>query len=313
MSNTFSHNIKQLRQQKGLTQEQVAEILRVSTQTISRWECNTTYPDIMLLPEIARLYCVTIDDLFQENTLSYDNYAQRLASIYEISGKPEDYTNANYEFNKLKQADEYTLKDNLKHGMIHMSMSLSCKQLATQCFQQIIDSCEKEDNVSPDNKTYWSARYHSIYLSVSNGQSEAICRKQKERTKKYADNYMEWTVLIYAYYYSGRNTEAYEAFKKALDKFTDKWELFMVAGYVCKALKRYDEAIEFANKSYELNSEYMDALYTKAFCQQEMGDYQQAYTTWQQIIQTLRKNGFDVEAQREEKRAQACLEKIKTT
>ena len=86
----------------------------------------------------------------------------------------------------------------------------------------------------------------------------------------------------------------------------------MVAGYVCKALKKYDEAIEFANKSYELNSEYMDALYTKAFCQQEMGDYQQAYTTWQQIIQTLRKNGFDVEAQREEKRAQSCLEKTKT-
>ena len=267
----ISQNLKKLRLQKKLTQEQTTEALGVSAHTVSRWECNTTYPDIMLLPEIARLYCVTIDDLFQENTQAYDNYAQRL------------------------------------------SMSLSCKQLAMQCFQQIIDSCEKEDNVSPDNKTYWSARYHSIYLSVSNGQSEAVCRKQKERTKKYADNYMEWTVLIYAYYYSGRNAEAYEAFKESLEKFTDKWELYMVAGYVCKALKRYDEAISYANKSYELNSDYMDALYTKAFCQQEMGDFQRAYTTWQQIIQTLRKNGFDVEAQREEKRAQACLEKIKTT
>ena len=155
----ISKNLKRLRLQKKLTQEQVAEALGVSSQTISRWECNTTYPDVMLLPEIARLYCVTIDDLFHENTQAYDNYAQRLASVYEITGKPEDYTNANYEFNKLKQADEYTLKDNLKHGMIHMSMSLSCKQLATQCFQQIIDSCEKGDNVSPDNKTYWSARF----------------------------------------------------------------------------------------------------------------------------------------------------------
>ncbi len=310
--NNIARNLKKLRLEKNLTQEQAAEALGVSSQTISRWECNTTYPDVTLLPAIARLYCVTIDDLFQENTQGYDNYAQRLASVYEITGKPEDYTNANYEFSKLKQSNAYTHKDNLKHGMIHLSMSLSCKQLAMQCFQQIIDSCERDDNISPDNKTYWSARYHSIYLCISNGQTAAICKKQEERTNKYADNYMEWTVLIYAYYYSGRNAEAYAAFKKALERFTDKWELYMVAGYVCRALKRYDEAITFANKSYELNSEYMDALYTKAFCQQEKGDYQQAYTTWQQIIQTLRKNGFDVEAQREEKRAQACLEKIRS-
>ena len=61
----ISQNLKKLRLQKKLTQEQVAEALGVSSQTVSRWECNTTYPDVMLLPEIARLYCVTIDDLFQ--------------------------------------------------------------------------------------------------------------------------------------------------------------------------------------------------------------------------------------------------------
>ena len=68
MNNLFSNNLKKLRLQKNLTQEQVAEVLGVSTQTISRWECNTTCPDIMLLPEIARLYCVTVDDLFKENS-----------------------------------------------------------------------------------------------------------------------------------------------------------------------------------------------------------------------------------------------------
>ncbi len=307
----ISQNLKKLRLQKKLTQEQVAEALGVSSQTISRWECNTTYPDITLLPEIARLYCVTIDDLFQENTQAYDNYAQRLASVYETSHKPEDYISANYEFNKLKQANEYTHKDSLKHGMIHLSMSLSCKQLAAQCFQQIIDSCEKDGNISPSNTIYWSTRYHNTYLHISSGDPLAVCKKQAERTKKCIDNYMEWTVLIYAYYYSGKNMKAYETFKKALEKFTDKWELFMVAGYVCKALKRYDEAIEYCNKAYELSNEYMDALYTKVFCLQEIGDYRQAYTTWQQIIQVLRKEGFDVEAQREEQRAQSCLEKAK--
>ena len=147
-------NVILLRLQKKLTQEQVAEALGVSSQTISRWECNTTYPDVMLLPDIARLYCVTIDDLFRDASRAYENYAQRLASIYEISQKPEDYISSNYEFNKLKQANEYTSKDSLKHGMIHLSMSLHCKKLAIQCFQEIIDSCEKDKTTSPSNTTY---------------------------------------------------------------------------------------------------------------------------------------------------------------
>ena len=94
MKNVFSNNLKRLRLQKRLTQEQAAETLGVSAQSISRWECNTTCPDIMLLPEIARLYCVTVDDLFKENSSAYENYAQRLASVYESTHKPEDFLKA---------------------------------------------------------------------------------------------------------------------------------------------------------------------------------------------------------------------------
>ena len=45
-------------------EEQAAEALGVSTQTVSRWECNTTLPDVMLLPKIADSFNITIDALF---------------------------------------------------------------------------------------------------------------------------------------------------------------------------------------------------------------------------------------------------------
>ena len=53
MSHVLTENLKRLRCEKRLTQEQVAQRLGVSPQAVSRWECATTLPDVMLLPELA--------------------------------------------------------------------------------------------------------------------------------------------------------------------------------------------------------------------------------------------------------------------
>lgn len=94
MTDTIAKNLKRLRSGKNFTQEQVAEALGVSAQTVSRWECGTTLPDVILLPEIARLYCVTVDDLYRETSVAYDNYAHRLGSVFEATRQPEDFLRA---------------------------------------------------------------------------------------------------------------------------------------------------------------------------------------------------------------------------
>lgn len=63
MNFNFGENLKTLRQAKGFTQEQAAELLNVSKQSISRWENNITYPDITFLPILASFYAVTVDAL----------------------------------------------------------------------------------------------------------------------------------------------------------------------------------------------------------------------------------------------------------
>ena len=47
--------IQDLRKQKGLTQEQVAAALNISAAAVSKWETDTTYPDITILNPLARL------------------------------------------------------------------------------------------------------------------------------------------------------------------------------------------------------------------------------------------------------------------
>lgn len=59
----FAEIFKKLRLNKELTQEQMADILCISPQAVSRWECGTTTPDISLLPVIADYFDVTIEDL----------------------------------------------------------------------------------------------------------------------------------------------------------------------------------------------------------------------------------------------------------
>ena len=57
----LKHRLAEARKQAGLTQNQVAEALNISTQSVSAWECGNSMPDIEKLPELAALYQRTTD------------------------------------------------------------------------------------------------------------------------------------------------------------------------------------------------------------------------------------------------------------
>lgn len=67
MSKTLGEKLAALRKQSGLTQDAVAEYIGVSPQAVSKWETDASCPDIMFLPKIAKLYGVSIDDLFSDD------------------------------------------------------------------------------------------------------------------------------------------------------------------------------------------------------------------------------------------------------
>ena len=57
--------LKEARLNKGLTQEVIAEKLNVSRQTISNWENEKSYPDIISVIELSNLYSISLDDLLK--------------------------------------------------------------------------------------------------------------------------------------------------------------------------------------------------------------------------------------------------------
>ena len=60
---TLGQRIGLLRRQKGLKQDEIAEILNVTPQAVSKWENDQTCPDIGLLPQLANLLGITVDEL----------------------------------------------------------------------------------------------------------------------------------------------------------------------------------------------------------------------------------------------------------
>ena len=63
--------LKELRKEKGITQEQMAEELGVSGRTISRWETGSNMPDIGMLVEIAEFYDVSIPEIINGESCGY--------------------------------------------------------------------------------------------------------------------------------------------------------------------------------------------------------------------------------------------------
>lgn len=63
MKLNIGDNIRSCRRLKDMTQEQLAEQIGVSFQSVSRWENGSTYPDMELLPVISEYFDVTVDEL----------------------------------------------------------------------------------------------------------------------------------------------------------------------------------------------------------------------------------------------------------
>ncbi len=85
----IGNKIRNARQNAELTQEQVAEYLGVSRQTISNWENEKTYPDIISVIKISDLYHVSLDHLLKEDepVTNYLDYLEESTNVVKSKNK----------------------------------------------------------------------------------------------------------------------------------------------------------------------------------------------------------------------------------
>ena len=81
----FGENLKNVREQKGYTQQTLADHLYVTRQAVSRWEGGSRYPDLMTAKKMAQFLEVSLDELLTDDDMKL--YAQKSAIIENSTSK----------------------------------------------------------------------------------------------------------------------------------------------------------------------------------------------------------------------------------
>ena len=82
----FHEKLQQLRKQKELTQEQLAQLLFVSRTAVSKWESGRGYPNLESLKAISKLFSISIDELLSNDELIELAETENRANIGRVSG-----------------------------------------------------------------------------------------------------------------------------------------------------------------------------------------------------------------------------------
>lgn len=115
MANTLGKRISELRRSRNLTQDALAEELGITAQAVSKWENDISCPDIMMLPQLADYFSVSIDEL-----LRGDNAKQaRMVPVTE----PRDLNKILLKI-QVQSADGDKVKVNLPFSLIKMGLEI---------------------------------------------------------------------------------------------------------------------------------------------------------------------------------------------
>lgn len=300
----FSENLRRLRLSKNLTQEQAAEALSVSPQSVSRWECGNTFPDVMLLPEIARLYAVTVDDLYRKRSVGYENYASRLLSVYEDTRDPKDFAPADAEYQRLLASGNVTMNDLRSYGILYQYHTFTCKKRAIELFDQAIAMGE-----DTDPEMYLRVRQQKIGFLSSLGEGAACVAECRSAAESPDARLSDYILMLSACCNAREPDEGLRFCKKAAARFPDSVHVHYYSGEFYRQKEQYDKALTCWKKAISLDYDLIDAHHSIAECYEKLERYEEAAAKWREIRKWLVDHGLEVETAYYDRRLQMLKER----
>ena len=308
--------IRRLRNDRGLTQEGLAAALNVTAQTVSKWECGNSVPDVQMLPQIAVYFGVSIDQLFAmtpeqqmeriENRIYdrglFDEAEQRQleAQLRAFGEKPELKGQAELLLAKLynNQAEQYRLLA-VEHGKAAVEKTKGDSDA-------ISELCNAWGSYMPD----WNMRNHHALIEWLS----EYCQKNPENRAAIMwllDNLIDDRRLTEAKNWLGKLAAIDSTFRtpmyrylialaegkgeaderlKELEALEDDWCLSLVLGDIYTQRQEYDRAVDLYKKGLALQAspKFTDGAMCIAHIREIQGDKAGAVEAYREVLRLMR-------------------------
>lgn len=142
----IGNKIKELRKQRGITQEQLATSIGISFQAVSKWENGIALPDITLAPRIAGFFGVTMDELFDYNLKELVEDVERIADeAYKYRQSDPEKSRSILEAGLRKYPENDILLNSLLYVIDHSSNPDEAIEIANRLLKNSNDQGIKYD------------------------------------------------------------------------------------------------------------------------------------------------------------------------
>ena len=203
----ISKCIIQKRKEKGITQEKLAEYIGVSKASVSKWESGQSYPDILLLPELATFFNVTVDELLgyspQLTKEDIKKTYNQLSHAFAVKPFDEVMEQCN------KTIKEYYSCFPLLLSMIQLLLNHSAQakteDVKKEMLQQCISLSQRVKEESGSIRDIKSANTMEAMPEMALGNSEEVIRLLNDQLTPYGGDDV---MLIMAYQMQGENDQA---------------------------------------------------------------------------------------------------------
>ena len=325
--NEIGLNIKSLRLSKGMTQEQLAGEIGVSSQAVSKWENGITLPDIQLLPELSVSFGVTIDSLFSlSDEARFERIDNMIWAVRYIS--ENDFQQAE-RFLKEKYSNEASRPQaGLLLAELYNKRADEYHSLAAPLAKRaLLDNpdCKEAHNAIFDSDggvvSDWNIDNHHVLIDWYKGFIDAHPENRRTylwlldllladgRCEEAADYLERMKAIEHTYHYElyrghllraqYRIDEAMAQYDEMLALYPDNWVVWESYADVMARLCRYDEAIEAYKKAMPLRDDppFIDCEEALSHLYELKGDYEAAVEMQEKIIELMKTHWGETEGE----------------
>ena len=317
----FGGRIKTLRLSKSMTQEQLAQRLRVSPQAVSKWENGVTLPDIQLLPELSILLGTSIDALF---SMTDDKRMERIENMLwdqRFLSREEFEAEERFLKDKCLEPDAQA-RATLLLAELYCTRAREYRELASPLARKALELLpdyekaahtalfEAEGGVFPD----WNAvnhhrtiAFYQDFITRHPGQRRAYlwlldlliddgrcpeARKYLEKMNRLGESYHSDLYLGMILEKEGKPEEAAACWERMTQKDPDNWQSWFARADRLAKRCAYPEAIALYEKALALSPRprFTDPVNAIAQLYEIQGQYEKAVEFYQKEIEIVRED-----------------------